>query len=188
MKVTPMNIARFWKRLMFPPDTDQYRHNRLVLKSDMPWEPWLHAGVWVSIILILLIGEEGVIPPINGIDWYWLVFGLVSPVIGFFSVWTLEHHTGRPRYYALWSRMVADFGLVLTILLYQIDRFFVYSELDAFGFGYGVVPNMILFLSMWFTATLVVRDIRFIVATEALAAEIYRNVHCIRVAEWAAEW
>ncbi len=187
MKVTPLNIARFWKRLMFPPDTDQYRYNRLVLRADMPWEPWLHAGVWLSMIFILIIGEEGVIPPLDGIDWLWVSFGLISPVIGFSSVWVLEHHTGRARYYALWGRMIADLGLVTSLLLYQLDRYLVHEGV-AFGFGFGLLPNTILFFSMWFTLTLVWRDVRFIIATEALAAAIYKNVHYLTVEEWTAEW
>lgn len=173
---------------MFPPDTDTYKVNRLTLRSDMPWEPWLHCGMWLAMILILVIGEEGVLPPIDGIDWVWLVFGLVSPVIGFFSVWTLAHHTGKARYYALWGRMIADAGLAIAILLYQFDRFFIHDALGVAVFGYGVLPNVILFLAMWFTLTLVVRDIRFIIATEKLAAEIYHGVHTLRVVEWLSEW
>lgn len=188
MKVTPGNILRFWKRLMFPPDTDQYRHNRLALKTDMPWEPWLHAGTWIAIIITLIVGEQGVLPPIDGIDWYWIVFGLISPPIGFFSVWALEHWGSKARYCGLWGRMISDAGLATAILLYQIDRFIVHNDMSVPGVGYGILPNVILFLAMWFTLTLVVRDIRFIIATEALAAEIYRKVHSIRVDEWAVEW
>ena len=188
MKVTLPNIGKFWKRLMFPPDGDLYRDNRLTLKSDLPWEPWLHCGVWISMILILIIGERGVLPPIDGIDWYWLSFGLVSPVIGFFSVWALAHHKGKPRYYALWGRMIADLGLCTAILLYQLDRFLAHNDISQIGFGYGTLPNVVLFLSMWFTATLVVRDIRFIILTERLAAEIYRGVHELAVAEWLSDW
>lgn len=187
MKVTLPNVAKFWVRLMFPPDTEQYRHNRLVLKSDMPWEPWLHAGTWIAVILVLITGEKGVIPPVDGIDWYWIAFGLISPPIGFFSVWTLHYHTGRARYYALWGRMIADLGLAVCIGLYQLTRF-IFPEEGALGFNYGLMSNMILFLSMWFTLTLVLRDIRFIIKTEQLAAEIYRDVHFLTINEWAAEW
>lgn len=185
MRVTPLNIARFWKRLMFPPDTDQYRYNRLVLKADMPWEPWLHAGAWCAFLLMLVVGDHGVVPPIDGIDWWWVCFGLTSPVLGFFSVWVLEFHTGRARYFALWGRMIADFGLAVALLLYQIARFSWDSDLL---FGSGILPNIVLFLSMWFTATLVVRDIRFIVVTERVAAQINRYVHHVSVDKWAAEW
>lgn len=188
MKVTIPNIARFWKRLMFPPDTDQYRYNRLVLRSDMPWEPWLHCGVWIATFLALFFGEKHVLPPVDGIDWYWIFFGLVAPVVGFFSVWTLEHHKGRPRYYALWGRMLADAGLATAIGLYQLARYLGEDDLEHLGVGYGVMPNLILMLCMWYTLTLVVRDVRFIIATEALAAEIYKNVHYVTVEEWAAEW
>lgn len=188
MKVTLPNIGRFWKRLMFPPDTDQYRYNRLTLRSDMPWEPWLHCGVWIATFIVIIVGEKGVSPPVDGIDWYWIFFGLVSPFVGFFSVWTLEHHTGRARYYALWGRMISDAGLVIAIMLYQIDRFVVHDEIEFLGLGYGVMPNLILFLAMWFTATLVVRDIRFIIVTEKLATEIYRSARKLSVSEWVSRW
>ena len=188
MKVTLPNIARFWKRLMFPPDTDQYRYNRLVLRYDIPWEPWLHAAVWIGTITALVVGERGIMPPINGIDWSWIFFGLLSPTLGFFSVWTLEHYKGRPRYFALWGRMIADAGLATTILLYQLDRYISHDELEAVGLGHGVIPNVVLFFSMWFTLTLVWRDIKFIIATEALAAQIYKDVHYVTVADWVSEW
>lgn len=158
---------------MFPPDTDQYRYNRMVLKFDMPWEPWLHCGVWVSMMLILIFGEQNVLPPVDGIDWIWLSFGIVSPTIGFFSVWALEHNTGRARYYGLWGRMLADVGLVITIGLYQLARFNGHDTWEEIGFGHGVLPNVVLFLAMWFTLTLVWRDVRLIVATEELAAALY---------------
>lgn len=177
MRITPLNILRYWKRLMFPPDTDQYRHNRMKLLADMPWEPWLHAGVWSSVILILLVGEKGVIPPVDGLDWYWIIFGLISPTVGFFSVWTLEHRTGIARYYALWGRMIADLGLATAILLYQLDRYLAHQEIS---FRYGVLPNVVLMLAMWFTLVLVVRDVRFIIATEELAAQLRkRNELCL---------
>lgn len=188
MKITPLNIARFWKRLMFPPDTDIYRHNRLVLKADMPWEPWLHATVWIAMILVLCIGEEGLVPPINGIDWYWLFFGLLSPPIGFFSVWFLEHRTGPKRYCALWGRMISDAGLVTSLALYEIARYDGHEKFEDLGWGNDVVPNLVLIACMWFTSTLVWRDVRFIIATEKLAARIYRDVHDLTVIEWNAEW
>lgn len=188
MRVTPANIARFWKRLMFPPDTEIYRHNRLILKADLPWEPWLHATVWMSMIAILFIGEEGVVPPINGIDWYWLFFGLVSPPIGFFSVWALEHGRGTKRYCALWGRMVADAGLVVSLSLYELARWNGHEQFEALGVGNDVIPNMVLLAAMWFTSTLVWRDVRFIIATEKLAATIYRDVRGVRTQEWVAEW
>lgn len=185
MKVTIPNIGRFWKRLMFPPDDQQYRYNRLVLRYDMPWEPWLHCAIWLGTILAVLVGEHGIMPPIDGIDWYWIFFGLVAPPIGFFSVWTLEHCKGRVRYGALWGRMVSDAGLATAILLYQLDRFLAHEEIQDFG---GIVPNVVLFFAMAFTYTLVIRDLQFIIDTEHLAAQIYRDVHYVTIDEWAAEW
>lgn len=187
MKVTVRNIARFWKRLMFPPDSEQYRYNRMVLKYDMPWEPWLHAGVWVGMLLILVFGEKGIVPPIDGIDWIWLAFGLVSPTVGFFSVWALEFCKGANRYYALWGRMLADAGLVACLGIYQIARYQQFNEFSVIGFGHSVIPNLILFLCMWFTLTLVWRDVRFIIATEELATEIHKSVRELQFDEWLTE-
>jgi len=169
---------------MFPPDTTQYRYNRLALKYDMPWEPWLHCAVWLGTIWALIFGERGIMPPIDGIDWYWIGFGLVSPVVGFFSVWTLEHHQGKPRYYALWGRMLADAGLTTAILIYLLDRHMVLQ--DA-GVEVGV-SNIVMFFAMLFTATLVARDLQFIHDTEHLAAKIYKDAHYLTIQEWVTEW
>ena len=188
MRVTLPNIGRFWKRLMFPPDSDQYRYNRLVLRYDMPWEPWLHAAIWIGTFLAVIVGERGVMPPIDGIDWSWIFFGFVSPTLGFFSVWTLEHHKGRSRYFALWGRMIADAGLAICILLYQLDRYLTSDEFGDVGIGVGILPNIVLMFAMWFTATLVWRDIKFIMITEALAAQIYRDVRYVAVSNWNVEW
>lgn len=177
MKINLWNIGKFWKHLMFPPVDDEYYRERLSLKADLAWEPWLHCGVWISMLIILITGEEGIMPPINGVDWVWLVFGLVSPPIGFFSVWTLAFKEGKARYAALWMRMVSDIGLCIAMILYQFDRFEDHDDhLEAIGLGHGVLPNLVLFLCVWFTSTLVVRDIRFLFLTEQLAAKIRSGV------------
>jgi hypothetical protein len=161
---------------MFPPDKDQYRYNRMVLKYDMPWEPWFHASVWIATLLVILVGEKGVLPPIDGIDWCWLYFLLVSPVIGFSSVWALEHsESGTVRYYAVWGRMISDSGLSLGIILYQLDRFLAHDALEAIGLGHNVIPNVVLMAATWFTLTLVKRDIDFLADSEVLADQIYRR-------------
>ncbi len=178
MRVTPWTIAKFWKRLMFPPHRHEYYSDRLLLKADLPWEPWLHCGVWLATFFALIFGDHGVVPPVDGVDWVWVGFGLVSPVLGFFSVWALECNRGRSRYVAIWTRMVADIGLVVAILGYLAARW------GAGGLGISsLMSDIILFLSSWFTLTLVQRDIKFLVATEKLAALIHRDVRDLSIIE-----
>lgn len=184
MKVTVGNVLRFWKKLMFPEASSEYHLDRLRLRMDMPWEPWLHCSVWIGMILILVNGELKVVPPINGLDWPWIVGGLLSPVVGFASVWTLAFKSGRARYVAIWTRMVSDIGLASTIILYQVDRAAIHGW-EAIGWGEAVLPNIVLNFAAWFTLALVWRDIRFIIATEKLAASIYANVRTLSLDEWA---
>lgn len=185
MKLTVMNVGRFWKRLMFPPVSERYHLDRLSLRMDMPWEPWLHRAVWLGTILVLIFGEREVVPPVDGLDWYWIPAGLISPTLGFFSVWVLANKSGRPRYVAIWTRMIADFGLASAIVLYQLERI-AEEGFDAVG-EHGILANIVLTFAAWFTFTLVWRDIKFSIATEKLAASIYYNVRGVRMAEWA-EW
>lgn len=165
-----MNILRYWRRLMFPPDRHDYYMDRLMLKADLPWEPWLHCGVWLATALALIFGDSGIIPPVEGVDWVWVTFGLISPPIGFFSVWALEHNRGKSRYIAIWTRMAADIGLVICILSYLAARWGV----GMLGLN-SILSDMILFFSAWFTLTLVHRDIRFLAATERLADLLHRD-------------
>lgn len=168
MRVTPLNIMRFWKRLMFPPDRPDYFLDRVSLKADLPWEPWLHATVWVAVIVTLFFGEVNLTPPSDVADWVWAVFGLLFPAIGFFSVWMLEYGTGRVRYIGIWSRTVADAGLSMAILAYLFNR------MNSGMLGkLSIMGDAVLLASAWFTLTLVKRDIKFIVATERLADAIY---------------
>lgn len=165
MKVTPWNILKFWKRLMFPPHRSDFYHDRMTLKADLPWEPWLHCGVWIAVLITFIRGEWHLYPPNDAADWIWMIFGFSSPPIGFSSVWVLEHNKGRARYTALWMRMVSDIGLSVAILAYLCNRIGT-GQLGTVS----IMSDVILASAAWFTLTLVVRDIRFIVATEELAA------------------
>jgi hypothetical protein len=171
MKVTPWNIAKFWRRLMFPPDREDFYMDRVTLKADLPWEPWLHCGVWLSVAATMILGESGLYPPADSADVVWLLFGLISPPVGFFSVWALEYNPGKARYIALWTRMIADIGLSVAIVAYLCNRLMT-GQLGT----QSIMADMILFLSAWFTMTLVLRDVRFIAATEKLAALIHRDL------------
>ena len=169
MKITPRNIARFWHLLMFPPSPGPNLRQRLHLKGDPPWEPWLHCAVWISVFAVLgshyLVGIT-----LDCLDWIWIFLGLVSPPVGFFSVWMLVYNTGgKSRYIAMWMRLAADFGLVVTILIYQISRLGEGNHLHP------LMANIVLAFSGWYMGTLVVRDIRLVHAVEKLANSIYQD-------------
>ena len=182
MRVTPWNILKFWKRLMFPPHREDFYMDRLTLKADLPWEPWLHAGVWISVIMTIILGEFGLYPPTDTADLVWLFFGLVSPPVGFAAVWMLEFHSGRIRYIALWQRAAADIGLSVAITAYLCNRLMT-GQLGVVS----IMSDIILGTAAWFTLTLVARDIRFIVATEKLAALIYRDLRGLSISEWVEQ-
>lgn len=167
MKVTPANIMKFWGRLMWPPDDDHYLHARMNRLTDLPWEPWLHCGIWLSAIFTMIVGEYHLYPPLDAADWAWLILALSAPPIGFASQWMLAFHKGRLKYWALWLRMISDVGLSLAILCYLINRWYT-GDLWVLD----ITADFILMLSMWFTLTLVARDIRLLLATERLAAHI----------------
>jgi hypothetical protein len=173
---------KFWKRLMFPPNREDFYIDRVTLKADLPWEPWLHCGVWLSVVVTIILGEWHLYPPEDFSDWVWLSFGLVSPPIGFASVWMLEHYSGKLRYIALWLRMSSDVGLSVAITAYLCNR----VGTGQFG-AQSIMADIILASCAWFTMTLVVRDIRFIVATEKLAALIYKDLRELSISEWVEQ-
>ena len=167
MKVTPLNIMRFWKLLRFPPtDSHGYLLRRFKLRTELPWEPWLHASVWIGMFLSLIFGEPNLFPPSGGEDWVWLFFGLLSPPIGFFSQWALKYFSGLGRYVALWTRMVADFGLAIAISAYLLNHYFHENTVH-------IMPSVVAVFCAWFMFALVWRDIRFIFVIEKLSREIY---------------
>lgn len=173
---------RFWKRLMFPPQHSTFHADRLSLKGDLPWEPWIHCGIWLSMFAILAFGESDVVPPVDDFDWVWLIGGLLSPPVGFASVWMLAYCSGKFRYVAMWLRMLADAGVVMTIFLYQMERFQNHGW-ESVGFGHGIMGNVLLDFSAWYMSVLVGRDIRLIIEAEKLAAAIYYNVRGLTAKE-----
>lgn len=162
MKFTPWNISKFWYRLMFPTSSSHHLQERLNLKGDPPWEPWLHCSVWLATWLVLLTRL-----PLERPDVAWIILGLTSPLIGFLSVWVLANgcSKGWMKYVAMWTRMIADGGLALTIALYQIARWEEH--------GHPVMANMIMAFAVWYMLVLVVRDIRLIRTVERLATYLH---------------
>ena len=170
MKATPLNIMRFWKLLMFPPtDSSAYFLDRFKLRNELPWEPWLHAAVWAGVLASLALGEPDLLPPSGGEDWTWLLFGLMSPPIGFFSQWVLKYKSGLSRYIAVWTRMVADFGLAVAMSAYLLNHWFALDD------AVHVMPSVIGAFCVWFMLALVWRDIRFIFIIEKMSRTIYSN-------------
>ena len=167
MKFTPLNILRFWKLLMFPPTNSQtYLLGRFKLRTELPWEPWIHAAVWIGMFTSVIFGEPNLFPPGGGEDWTWLVLGLVSPPVGFFSQWTLKYCAGYKRYFALWTRMAADFGLAVALSAYLLNHWF--SPDDAIH----IMPSAVGVFCVWFLVALVWRDAQFIFITEKLSKEL----------------
>lgn len=167
MRVTPINILIFWKRLMFPPLYTNY--SNAGRKGDLPWEPWLHATVWLAVIATWLFGETHVSPPGDAPDWVWLLFGLVFPPVGFFSVWMIQFGPGSIRYVGMWSRATADFGLAVAILSYLLNKLLSGTA------GESVMGESVLLAGAWYMVVLVKRDVEFIILTERLADAIYRT-------------
>lgn len=169
MKVSLRNVAKFWVRLMFPPSPDHHLRQRLQLKGDPPWEPWLHCSVWLSVFAVIAAHRLAGIS-LDRLDWAWVCLGGISPPVGFASVWMLTYNTGgRARYVAMWMRLVADFGLALTIVIYQIAR------LGEGGHAHPLMANIVLGFSGWYMAVLVVRDVRLVRTVERLADHLYRE-------------
>ena len=167
MKVTPWNIAKFWKMLMFPPtDSHAYLLGRFKLRTELPWEPWIHAAVWIGMFISVIFGEPSLFPPTGSEDWTWLLLGLISPLIGFFSQWALKYSTGHSRYFALWTRMTADFGLAVAISAYLLNHWF--SPDDAIH----IMPSVVGIFCVWFMFALVWRDIQFIFITEQISKAV----------------
>lgn len=170
MKVTPWNIAKFWYRLMFPPSPDHHLRDRLKLKGDPPWEPWLHCAVWLSVFAVIAAHRLAGVA-LDRLDWVWVCLGLIAPPVGFASVWILANTEsgGRSRYVAIWMRLAADFGLALTIMVYQVARFGEGNHLHP------LMANIVLGFSGWYMITLVCRDVRLVREVESLANSLYRD-------------
>lgn len=156
---------------MFPPKRQSYYLNRLNIQAELPWEPWLFCGVWFGVLFTVIFGEAGLVPPFDFIDSFWVMFGLISPPIGFFSLWALDNLHGKAKYIAIWTRMSADIGLSACILIYLAVR----GRATEYDFHY--LGDVMLAFCAWFALVLVKRDIDFLVTTEKLASIIYqRNV------------
>lgn len=166
MKLTPWNVLKFWKLLMFPPWSGSALYLRLRLKGDPPWEPWLHCAVWLSVFAVIAVHHMDRIA-LDLLDWVWVSLGLFAPPVGFASVWILANTSGgRFRYVAMWMRLSADFALVWTILVYQAAR------LDDIGHGHPIMANIVLLFAAWYMATLVYRDWYLVREVENLAGRI----------------
>ncbi len=135
---------------------------RYSLKPDLAWQPLLYTAVFWGVVTTLVIGDKAVIPPIDGLDWWWAVGGLISPVLGFCAVVMLKYGNGRHRYQAFWLRMAGNAGVALTIITYQIESF---HELHP-------LTDAIAVSSAWFLIVLIARDLRFIAITERLASAL----------------
>jgi len=137
-------------------------------RASLSWESWLHSAILIATIATLVFGDTGVVPPINGEDWVWAFFGLTSPVIAFFSASAIKRGSGKVRYLGIWTRTMADIGLVTGILAYLLARL----NVGLLGVNH-IFGDVVLLFCAWFTSILIYRDIKFLIATEKLASFIH---------------
>lgn len=157
---------------------------RLNLQPALSWQPWLHPAIMLGSILTLVFGDRDMIPPINGWDWVWLTAGIISPPLGFWSIWLMKHHTGRVRYRAFWLRLAANAGAVTTMSAYEVARFSV--ELSD-PIEYHPLVDTVFLAAILFMVVVIYRDLKFLVLVERLAAVIYRDVRALTIAEKLTE-
>ena len=172
VKTSPYKVLLFWRDLMFPPR--DFQTSRLALEGDLPWEPWIHPAMWLGAAGAIIFGDGDLVPPIDGTDYVWLSFGIISPVLGFCSVWMLAYGTGASRYVAMWMRTIADLGIVLAIAFYEFEKMVAHGNSVIFqGLGQGFVPNLVMIFAAWYMSVLVWRDVKVLIAVEKLAASIH---------------
>lgn len=161
-------VWRWLVRTFLPPEHD----DDWVL---IPWQPLLFAATWVGALILLVVGDFANVPAetsdLNhgGAQYIWLALSLVCPPIGLWSLHMIRTGSGMTRYKGMWIRLGADLGQFTALATYLIAR--------AVGGDYRVYPSVIFAAATVFTALLVYRDVRSLVRTERLAAQIERELH-----------
>lgn len=169
---------------MFPPQWSDFQSDRVSLKGDLPWEPWLHPAIWFATMAVLAFGDGVVYPPFDNLDFLWVSFGLASPVLGFSSVWMLHFGDGRRRYQAIWLRAVSGIGLVTGTLIYYFE--YIYRTNSSNVYRPFIFPSVVVFFCLWYLLVLIFRDAKLIVKIEKLASALHNSDEADK-AELAAE-
>jgi hypothetical protein len=158
----------FW-----PPGNAEWWKQRLSIRADLAWQPFLFTAVWWGACLTMILrilDIYDVDPPgksIDSIEGIWLYGALSFPVVGYISVQVIQNGRGKWLYGALWCRLAADIGVATSLFCFML-REAVTDE--AHPFMLTIMAAAVLFLTF-----LTVRDIKFLVATERLANYLARR-------------
>lgn len=178
-------IKDMWKFLHINLFPETNFEARLALKADLAWQPYLHPAVLIGCLLTLAFGDRDMIPPVDHWDWLWLAAGIVSPLLGFASIWMMKTKTGRARYRAFWLRLAANLGIITAMTVYEIARF---STEIRHPIEYHPIVDTVFISAIAFMTVVVVRDIRFLIVVEKVAALIYRDLRHLNITETLEEW
>lgn len=159
------NAARFLLRIYVPSDKD-FWVARQALKADLAWQPYLYTAVFWGVVLTVIFGDGDTIPPIDRIDQAWILFGLISPVVGFAASMMLRLGQGQIRYSAFWLRIGANVGMISAISTYLLAVVTQPRPMTVTTYMAAVI----------FLTVLIVKDSHFLIQTEQVAKQI-RDKH-----------
>lgn len=154
------NAGRFMLRVYVPSDTD-FWVARQAFKADLAWQPYLYTAVFWGAAFTTIFGDQDVFP-VDRIDRIWLLFGFVSPVVGFVASMMLRQGSGKIRYSAFWLRIAANIGLICGISTYLL------AVID------NPRPMTITMYTgcMMFVMVLIFKDLHFLLVAERIAKKI----------------
>ena len=168
-------MKRLWNRLW--PFIKTVQHVFVPPKGTDDWQriayqPMLYLCLWIAAIVILIKGDFAAIPPIfkdettGSTYWLWTGLSLICPPIALASLWLIQQASGVWKYRGLWTRLGADFGQLIALVIYTWIRF-------AIG-DWHVYPQATLIASTLFVAHLVLRDAERLFVVERLATKLHR--------------
>lgn len=142
----------------------------------VPFQPILYFMLWGAVLRMIVVDDppiqfEKVFHPSTATAW--LVLGVVCPPLALLSWWLIMHcRWSRAALAGLWVRLGADLGQFTALITYHIVTVLtlppVFNESRVYA-RYAVGACML------FVATLVVRDVWALVATERLASRMRRG-------------
>lgn len=164
-------MKHFWAFLR------QVRYLFIPPKNTPDWQriayqPMLYVALWIATLIILIKGDFAAIPPIFADEttgttyWLWTGLSLTCPPLGLFSLWMVQSANGVWKYRGLWTRLGADVGQLIALLIYIVLRFVIGD--------WHVYPQATLLASTVFVAHLVLRDAERLWAVERLASKLHR--------------
>ena len=149
------------------------------LKDTLDWQriafqPMLYMALWIAAIVIIVKGDFATIPPdladattTHGPTfWMWIGLSLACPPLGLVSLWMVRAPSGVWKYRGLWTRLGADIGQGVALLIYVVQRFHIGD--------WHVYPMAATLAAGVFVAHLVLRDVERLWAVEKLANSLHR--------------